>query len=281
LGLEVNTMRDGEWPRSRFWLCHFLHNRHDRAPIDWAISSSTEQDQPDTSPSPASTHAIADWLTWSSQTHTPSRNQLLDWAIAQCPNDPAYVQSLRLFIREEQHHQVLIKQWLSKRHLKGQPAGGKRAATRKLVRPLGLRFELSLLLLTEIASRCLNEITAEQVNDPALLGLLSQIMHDQQCHIAFHSERLTTEFADFNFIRRNLRRWRMRTMMGTLLTGLAIRHRPLLDALGVSASTFMSRCWQQFNNVLEHVTPYHREKLAATLHQHEHRPYDKPAQALA
>jgi len=277
-------MQNGEWPRSRFWLCHFLHNRHERAPIHWGLVQATDTAREDNhqqrSISPRLTFPIANWLAWSTQTHMHSRQQLIKWAVEQCPEDPAYIQSLRLFVREEEHHAEIINRWLKLNNLQGQPAGGKRAVARRLVSPLGLRFELSLLLLTEIASRCMNLFITDQINDATLKGVLAQISHDQRCHVTFHSERLTTEFADFNFVRRNLRRLRMRGMTGSLLAGIAVRHRPILEALNISTTKYISTCWQQFNQVLENMVPYRREQLMAILMQHRDNPYDQPAGTL-
>lgn len=266
-------MRDGEWPRSRYWLCHFLHNRHERPAIAW--------DGGPRLPS-ALARPLADWLAWISQTHQESRRRLIDWAVRQCAADPAYIQSLRLFVKEEQHHAALIERLLCQRGWAGRPCGWKRAAARAIVRPLGLRFELSMLLLTEIAALTLSRLLLPALNDDAAArGVAAQITHDHQCHIAFHAERLTTEFADFNFARRNLRRWRLRGMMAAATAGIALHHGRLLRALGATRRRYAQACHEHFERVLSRMVPYRREQLLAVLLEHRQQPYAKPAEAMA
>ncbi|MEX2213030.1 MAG: hypothetical protein WD768_02810, partial [Phycisphaeraceae bacterium] len=218
---------------------------------------------------------VADWLTWNSEINTPSRDRLLAWATTECATDPAYIQSLRLFVKEEQWHADIARKYLALRNLIGRPGGFNRALTRSLIRPLGLRFELSILLLSEIAALAMSRLLLAATQDETLRGLLTQAIHDHECHIAFHSERLTTEFADFNFLRRNLRRLRLRTMFVTLITGLTARHRHLLRAIHCSKLKFARDAWRTFTAVLERMVPYRREELLAILLDQQQKPYEK------
>lgn len=263
---KVGVMRPGEWPRSRYWLIHFLHNRHERPSIRW--------DAGDELPSRLR-RPVADWLAWVTQINPPARTRLINWAARECHADPAYVQSLRLFVREEQHHAEIVERLFTVRGLTGRPAGWKRAAVRTLLRPFGLRFELSLLLLNELAALQMNRLIVEATEDDTVRGVVAQIIRDHERHIAFLSERLTTEFADFNFVRRNLRRWRLRAMFAAAINGAALHHRALLAALGVSRGRFTSQCWRQFERLLPRMVPYHRDELLATLTDHKQRPYAK------
>ena len=260
-------MRQPEWPRSRYWLCHFLNNRHMRVRIDW--------NAPHAPFLQGGAQPIADWLTWTTQINTASRGRLLRWATTECATDPAYIQSLRLFVKEEQWHADIATRYLSLRQMKGRAGGINRAMARSLMKPLGLRFELSILLLSEIAALTVSRLLLKATNDEALRGLLTQGIHDHECHIAFHSERLTTEFADFNFIRRNLRRWRLRAMFTALVTGLTLRHRRLLRAIGCSKTQFARQAWHTFAAVLERMVPYGRDHLLAALLNQQQKPYEK------
>jgi hypothetical protein len=266
-------MQDREWPRSRYWLCHFIQNRHERVTIPWKAAA----------PAPdAMKTSVANWLRWISETNAPARARLIDWAVRDCASDPAYVQSIRLFIREEQHHTEIIGRYLALRETPGRAGGFNRAAVRAIIKPLGMRFELSVLTLSEIAVITMNRLLLEKSNhDAALSALLTQVIHDHQCHLAFHSERLTTEFADFNFLRRNLRRLRLRTMFAVAIKGLTLHHRPLLRALNCTPRQFSQRCWAGFETVLERMVPYRREALLARLLDQRENRYAKAISPLA
>ncbi len=270
-------MQDRQWSRSRYWLCHFLHNRHERVRIAWDAPAGGSIGSADSTGSASDPLPIATarWLAWISQTNAPARQRLIDWAVTDCASDPAYVQSIRLFVKEEQHHTLLIERYLA---LRGQPmqrAGWGRAAVRACIRPLGLRFELSILLLSEIAVITMNRLLLAQAEDQTLRGLLTQLIHDHQCHLAFHCERLTAEFADFNFIRRNLRRLRLRAMFITAFKGMTLHHAALLQMTGCSPRDFARNCHAHFNSILERMVPYHRETLLARLLDQQENPYAK------
>ena len=270
-------MYEREWPRSRYWLAHFLNFRHMRAKIDWSA--------PGELPAPLA-QPVADWLAWVAQVNEPSRQRMLAWSLRDCADDPAYVQSLRLFVKEEQHHTAIINRWLSQRDLAGKPCGALRAVMRRVIRPLGLRFELSVLLLGEIVTVTMNRLVLDAATrmdqaghppaDAALTGVLRQLIAEHQVHLTFHSERLTAEFADFNFIRRNLRRMRLRGMFAALVAGVARHHRALLAVIGCPRRRFADQAWALFSAVLERMVPYRREELMATLLEQREKRFEKP-----
>lgn len=265
-------MLDREWPRSRYWLIHFLQNRHERVRIAWPSDGELAA---------AVRQPVADWLAWMAQVNAASRQRLIEWARCRCASDPAYPQAIRLFVKEEQHHGDLVRRYLELRGLSAAPVGGLRAAARAVLRPLGLRFELSVLLLSEILCLAMNRAIIERVSDPTLKDLLTQIIHDHECHLTFHRERLTTEFADFNFVRRNLRRWRLRGMFAAAVHGAAAYHRGLLAALEIPRRSFIASCWADFRGELEKMVPYHRETLLAVLTNQRDQPYERVVQRLS
>lgn len=260
-------MQDREWSRSRYWLCHFLQNRHERVTIPWQDPSSDGDERLNAS--------VAHWLRWISETNAPARQRLISWAVTDCASDPAYIQSMRLFVKEEEHHAATIARYLTLRRLTAPEGGFTRAAVRAMIKPLGLRFELSILLLSEIAVITMNRLLLAKTGDGALRWLLTQMVHDHQCHLAFHSERLTTEFADFNFVRRNLRRLRLRVMFAMAVKGITCYHRPLLKALDCPPRQFASQCAAGFRCVLERMVPYRRDALMARLLDQRENPYAK------
>ena len=268
-GQPETGMLKREWSRSRFWLCHFMHNRHERITIAW---------RPRTPLAPALHRPVLGFLR--SAAPAGHGGWLIAQALAHCPGDPAYVQALRLFAKEEAQLHGLIDR------LRAQQ-GDTRPATRpvyaalvRLRRSLGLRFELSALLLEELLDLAVFQLIHDAAADPTLRSACRQVLSDRRAHAAFHAERLTLEFADFNFLRRNLRRLRLRLFFALLLALVALRHGALIRAAGGNRLSFALTSWRAFQAILERVVPYHREALLAALLHQDQRPYDQPAPVL-
>src|ERR1043165_1424984 len=92
---ERSAMRPREWSRSRFWLCHFLHNRHERPRIDG--SKAIDLEAPLRGP-------VARWLANDAAQPPVCGARLVVQAARHYHADPAFVQSLRLLVKEQQHH---------------------------------------------------------------------------------------------------------------------------------------------------------------------------------
>lgn len=191
-------------------------------------------------------------------------------------SDPAFVQCLRLYLKEELYLLGLV------RSLGGDGVTGLQEARHKtrqrppLRRHLGVRFELSRRVIAGlIRSQCCKSLLP-QVTCPVIADAISQIEADSESHLAFLCERLTLEYADFNFIRRNLRRARLRLMCRWSL-------RPMFRSLyregGLSleeATRAVRTASQRFEHLLERMVPYRRDALIAALLDQAHNPYRTP-----
>jgi len=263
-------MKSGEWSRSRFWLCYFLHNRHVRSRIDPAGLSQQTQ-------TPSLTRALTRLATTSVAAAGANR-RTTERAAERCGDDPAFVQALRLFVKEQQYHAALLREAAPGRD---RPSITWRVAHRvidTLRRVLTLRFELAVLLLNQIIVLTLARMIASDSRDATWQAIGEQIARDARGHVAFHGERLTTEFADFNFVLRNLRRYRLRLMCAIALFLAAVQYRSLLRALGGPRRTwaFIHMGWSTFTALLERMVPYRRDALLRRLLHLRKRPYDKP-----
>jgi len=260
-------MKAGEWSRSRFWLCYFLHNRHVRARV--------EPSQGDASDSP-----LLDALARVANTQVAvagANRRTAERAARKCADDPAYVQSLRLFVKEQQYHAALLREAAPSRDRTSLTWRIAHALTDGLRQLLTLRFELAVLMLNQIVLLTLARVIASATSDATLRAIAEQIARDTRGHVAFHGERLTTEFADFNFVRRNLRRFRLRVMCAVALVLAAVQYRRLLRAAGThGAGPFIRMGWATFSDLLERMVPYRRDTLLRRLLQLREHPYDKP-----
>lgn len=259
-----------EWIRSRFWLCYFLHNRHDRLPIAWNRAAEMTD-------SPILAPMLSYLANFARESGRSDR-----WIIQQAAQrdghrDPAFVQSLRLMVKEEQTLAKLAAKFLA-RYGRSPCIGTSLAKRAQPLRQwLGLRFEMAMLLLmNRIEVTLLTSLRSQPIGDPALADLIDQLLRDRQGHLAFQTERLTWEFADFNFLRRNLRRWRLRWLFAGLIGWTLLTRRSLLAPMPVSRWRLAIDCWRSFKPMLERLVPYHRHALLQALSVQHHHRYDPP-----
>jgi hypothetical protein len=263
---EHPQMKPGEWIRSRYWLCHFLHNRHVRGVIE-----PVEQ-----APPPRVARVLGLWLASLDAEAVARHRPMIDRAADCCPDDPAFVQCLRLFAREQQYHAALLRRIVADPPPSPLPTRVARSLMHTARRELTVRYELSVVLIEQLVTLSLCRLTHQACADRGVRSIVRQIEHDARRHVAFTAERLTMEFADFNFVRRNLRRARLRGMALTALAFVARRYRGLIRAAGGSRRRFVAESFADFERVLERMVPYRRDALLARLLDQRERPFDEP-----
>jgi hypothetical protein len=107
-------------------------------------------------------------------------------------------------------------------------------ATRKW---FGVRFELTVLLLTEIVSTVYYRLLLRHADDHALRSTCRLILRDETGHVAFHRDRLARQArggAPFGIVRAG-RFWALGLTAATMLW---VNHAPGLKALGATRREF-------------------------------------------
>jgi hypothetical protein len=207
---------------------------------------------------------------------------LADHAEQIAGRDPAYAQAVRLYIKEERYLRDIVIGTL------GTLAPPTPTRFDRFIRPwalstvaairrrLGLRFDLSIRLIGHVTDMHLLE-AAGHVAVPAMpRALLDQLTASKRAHLAFHAERLTADYADFDFFRRNATRVRLRLMAAVALTYVALRHRRSLRAARISPLRFATTGLTRFQRMLRRVLPYRRRELLNTLVAQQRSPFDDP-----
>lgn len=256
-------MRAGEWSRSRFWLSYFLNSRHARPRVPDPTDGGGDLRD-----------AALSWLAELVDRPGLARSWVVRAAGEHHPADPAFVQCLRLIAREQQHHHDLVT-----RISGGQPTPVRRVG-RDWLRPLGVRFRLALQMLHDLLDVPLLHRLAQCAQDPALRTVAATLLAERQMHVAFTAEWLAAQFADFSFLRRNLRRWRVRGLFLALLAPRLFRHEALRRRLGLGRRAWAAAAIAQFERLLEQMVPYRRDELLALLTQQRDQPYDRPRQLM-
>lgn len=254
-----------EWSRSRFWLCHFLHSRHERCAIDFTQPASLPADM---------CRPLAGWLQRCAAGQGVAGPVLISQAVEQFSDDPAYVQSLRLLVKEQQYHARIIQDWLRALGI-SEPVSRSPGVFLRGGPVLGFRYQLSAMLLADLIDISVLELLCSSTDDAVLHAASRAILAEKTAHAAFHTERLTMAFADFNAIRRNLRRARLRAMFAMKLARTLAQDSPLISATQQPHGSFTAACWDRFRQVLEVMVPYHREHLMRALIQQREQPYGR------
>jgi hypothetical protein len=111
----------------------------------------------------------------------------------------------------------------------------------------GVRFELTVLLLTEIASTVYYRLLHRHGEDPALRSMCRLILRDELGHVAFHRDRLARAARRGGF---GYGRWwelRFRVLGLAAASMLWINHAPGLWALGASGTEFYHAVWHELS----------------------------------
>jgi hypothetical protein len=156
--------------------------------------------------------------------------------------DPRYVAAIALFVEEEQRHAALM-------------AGVLRSLGAPLIRDhwtnkcfrlicsmSGLYVELPVLLVAEIIAKRYFRLLHESMTDPVLRAVCAQIRHDEEGHIAFHTDTLRPKFSILPIFLRYLLRIAWRLFFAAVCMIVAYDHRRLLRAAGVSPTEFFRSC---------------------------------------
>lgn len=268
-------MESQEWSRSRFWLAHFVHSRHDRPAIEWHRPVAL---------GPLGGQRLVWWLTLGRSKPVESGAWLVARAVHDWRDDPWFVQALRLMVTEQRHHEDLLERLAVRWGAGGSSdASGHRMTetvhrilSKCRRRCLGPRFEMSVWLLKMVGEHALLRLIAGAMEDEVVRSVCRVVAQEKRAHIAFLVERLTMLYADFNFIRRNLRRLRLRMMWGVISLSDAMGHRRLLDTVGSTRLRFLWDGFRRFAQLLEQMVPYRRDALLASLRMQQQDRYAKP-----
>jgi hypothetical protein len=103
---------------------------------------------------------------------------------------------------------------------------------------LGVRFELTVLLLTEIVSTAYYRLLRRHGEDPALRAMCKLILRDEAGHVAFHRDRLAEAAGAGGSRYGKLWEARFRALGWAAATMLWVNHAPALRAVGGSRSEF-------------------------------------------
>lgn len=164
------------------WLEHFRRNRDNRPEPDW--------DAPVTL-APSVVRPLVRSLEQFHLGDGGGPDRLIAWNAARfCGSGPDAQTLVDLWFREEGEHSRLLGRAVAR--FDGHPIEGHWSFTAFCLsrRWLGVGFELTVLLLTEIVSTAYYRLLHRHGEDPALRMMCRLILRDEAGHVAFHRDRL-------------------------------------------------------------------------------------------
>ena len=117
-------------------------------------------------------------------------------------------------------------------------------------RVLGVRFELQVLLLTELVSTAYYRVLRRHSPDAPLAAMCELILRDEAGHVAFHRDRLASAGHSPDGWRGAFWRMQFRVLGYAAATMLWVNHGPCLTSLGGSRLEYYSEVTRQLQRFI-------------------------------
>lgn len=212
----------------RNWVDYFVVNRTRRLPIDWTKGVAISQEE-----RAALTGSLQRF-----QVGESGEGKYLKKYAAQT-GDADYAQAIDLFIAEENYHAQLLAQVLNALDAPLLSEYWSDSAFILLRRFGGLHAELMILLLAELIAKRYYRVLQNATQDENIRLMCTQILRDENAHVAFHCDTLSRAFAHHSSSRRawTLLSWKCFYRFVCFI--VACDHRKVLFAANVSVVDWM------------------------------------------
>jgi len=152
--------------------------------------------------------------------------------------DPAYVEAIRLFIKEEQDHARVLARFMEIENIPRIRKHWLDNIFRVLRKLSNLENTVTVLITAEIIAKPYYKALKNATNSRLLVDLCNQILTDEEGHIAFQVDTLKAFYLKKNMLSRFMSRvWHRILMMATILIVWKQYHR-LFNATGSTLSIF-------------------------------------------
>lgn len=160
------------------------------------------------------------------------------YSFAKKYDDATYIECIRLFIKEEQKHALVLGRYLDIYNIPRIKHHWVDGAFRKLRKLAGLENTISVLLTAEIISKVYYKGLKKATGSALLAKLCDQILKDEDQHIAFQCDTLNKLYHDKGKFPRFFNNfWNTTLMLGTIVV-VWWHHKKVLKAGGYSFFNF-------------------------------------------
>lgn len=229
---------------ARNWSEYFEKNKTQRAPIDWARGVYLE---------PHSRAAIVASLQRFQVGESGEGNHIKKYAAQ--TGDREYSHAINLFIAEENYHAQMLTQVLQSAGaplLKGHWSD---AAFIVIRRFSGLEMELMILMVAELIAKRYYRVLHDASCDANLRAMCTQILRDENAHVAFHCDTLNRAFTRYSPAKRGWIRFWWKQFYRLVCGIVAWDHRGVLRAAFVSREQWMRDTNAVFEQAAQEIFP--------------------------
>lgn len=165
---------------------------------------------------------------------------------AQAHNLPELLQITRLFIKEEQHHALLLKRFMDRHQIPLLRQNWTDDLFRKLRKNVSYPSAITVLVSAEIIALVYYQALKKSSQSLILQAICDKILQDERAHVVYESSILQALHHRAPLLQRLL----SQTWHRFLFLGMALvvyqTHRQLLDRSGYAFRRFWSACWTEF-----------------------------------
>jgi hypothetical protein len=220
------------------WLKYFEHNRDHRAPIPWETGVNVP-----THVRKAFVHSLQKFQIGESGEGRHLRR------LSAATGDAQYAAAMELFIREEQGHAELMAGILTRLNAPLLTSDWTDNCFMFMRHMPGLHTELLVVLLPEMIARVYFDVLRRSFSSPALEAVFTQIVQDEEGHLAFHADFLNHALSKMSFPRRIALQIAWHFVFRAVCLVVYYDHGPLLRGIGMSAKEFWRECGGVFDEV--------------------------------
>ncbi len=168
-------------------------------------------------------------------------------SFAETERADALVEITRMFIREEQNHALLLKDFMARNSIPTIKQTYTDTVFRKLRKRAGYELSITVLITAEIIALTYYRALRQATGHPYLKAICSKILADETAHVAYESTLIRFIRAKHSPLKRRL----MRALHRLLLFGTIIvvwrEHRKVLLRGGYPFSAFRRSCRGHFS----------------------------------
>ena len=177
-------------------------------------------------------------------------------------NDPAYVDTTILFIKEEQRHARDLKKYMALRGIPLAKSSWPDSAFRFIRHLSGLEVSICVLVTAEIIAQCYYPALRKATKDPVLIGLCDQIISDEDSHVEFQMERIASLRSSASPLRRKFSELLQRFLFAGTIAVVWVQHRPVFARAGFSYASYRKECWGYYLKAEGQISMQNAEPVA-------------------
>lgn len=161
-------------------------------------------------------------------------------------NEPYYVETIKLFIREEQTHATILGNFMKQNNIPKIKSHWVDNVFRKLRQLTSLENSVTILITAEIIAAIYYQALRDATTSRNLKMICEQILIDEEMHINFQSYTLHIFYEK----KSRFRKWSSRLfhrilMKGTILV-VWLHHKKVYKTGGFTFKKFYQATWQEF-----------------------------------